>query len=177
MNNEYVMFCGELRHNMLTHYTEKITHCLSDISSLFSLYEAYDIDTLPPCATNYRDALFHFIRLYKADEVSEAVTQASNIDEHLDRLIKDTYVNFLQISLKRIEEAYLCTADTEGKKCLQKSMHTLKDLVLMIRSNSLQIYRLFQSDENVDLITSKIKSVTADMNNLGLISVLIPSKA
>ena len=175
MSNEYKVFTGDFRHDMLQKYTERIESCLKDITFFFDLYKHYQIKTPPPCATNYRDALFHYLKLYNADEQSEAITQASNIDEHLDRLVKDSYINFLQILIRRMKNEYEHQQRKDRRKCLQRGIHMLKDLVLVIRSDSLQIRRFFQSPEGLNVITERFTMVSQDIKRNNLFYVLTQS--
>lgn len=139
---------SNLKEKYLAEQTEKIFDAHNYIANFTNLYKAYYIKEIPPCATNFRDSLFHFKKLYDADTYEEALAQIESSDEHMNRLIKDSLVKYCLILVESFTEIYSSDVlDPKGKSELQHIIHLLKNYVLDIRSKSLNINRINGTDE------------------------------
>lgn len=130
--------------------SDKIFSALEKISLITNLYARCQIKLLPPFATNFRDALFHYKKLYEADTVEEAIEQTEAIDEHLSRAIKDSLMQLVQILLSSITSLYN-DSDFDGsvKLEIQKQIHNLKQAILKLRINSMDIVRISEDSTEI----------------------------
>lgn len=145
---EFERFQGGYREEILKLYADRLSQYMKIFEVFYVLYEAYNIKEYPPCATNLRDAFFHFCRLYEADFIEESILQYGAIDEHLNRLLKDAVNKFLRIIAQRIEKRYgnlLKEGEREDSKVLQECLHEIKNYVLSMRHNSMRIDRVSET--------------------------------
>ncbi len=115
---------------------------------------------MPPFATNFRDALFHYKKLYESDTVEDAISQAEAIDEHLSRAIKDSLMQLVQVLLYSSTFLYE-ENDTEDsdKAELQELIHSFKQSILKLRIDAMDIVRITQ-----DGIIDEIAECIADFS-------------
>lgn len=59
-----------------------------------------------PCRTNYRDAWFHYKKLYEQKSYTKIVQEQYALEEHLIRSVKDAIIKYFQIYLVYIEKIY-----------------------------------------------------------------------
>ena len=59
-----------------------------------------------PCRTNFRDAWFHFKKLYERKDYVKVVQEEYALEEHLIRAVKDAIICYYQIYIRRIEIVY-----------------------------------------------------------------------
>ncbi|MEG0376992.1 MAG: hypothetical protein RR614_00790 [Eubacterium sp.] len=143
MNSEGKRFLDNEKEEILAHYADKIYEYIRLTNSLYLLYKSSGFEEYPPCSTNLRDAIFHFCKLYESDFEEEAILQYSAIDEHLNRMFKDSLIKYLKLVLKRFEDLYEAENGKQGvKQKLQKSIHELKNLEIELRIQSMNIDRL-----------------------------------
>ena len=137
--------------NQLDDICDYSSSCIFDtlekISLLSNLYIKCRIKITPPFATNFRDALFHYKKLYEADTVEDAIEQKEAIDEHLSRALKDCILQLVHILVSATTILYNeSDLDELTKKELQKIIHNLKQAILKLRINSMDIVRVSQDD-------------------------------
>lgn len=111
------------------------------------LYQKSKVKIVPPFATNFRDALFHYAKLYEADTYQEVIEQAGAIEEHLNRAIKDSIIQLAQVTLYSICRIYDTTSDNEERQRIQTYIHRLKGCTLQLRINAMNIVRV-SNDKN-----------------------------
>ena len=61
-----------------------------------------------PCRTNFRDAWFHFKKLYERKDYVKVVQEEYALEEHLIRAVKDAIICYYQIYIRRIEIVLYC---------------------------------------------------------------------
>lgn len=131
--------------------SDSIFLALSRISLISRLYASCKIRIAPPFSTNFRDALFHYKKLYEADTLEEAISQKEAINEHLSRSIKDSLIQLTQVLLFSINSIYEDPNILSNKKLLiQEGMHIIKQAVLKLRIDSMDIVRI--SNDNLAIM-------------------------
>ena len=95
-----------------------------------------------PCAANFRDALFHFKRLYESDFNEEYVAQYESIIEHSNRLYKDSVVRLIQVLIFSLNRLMQDADNEEEYMCLYDFKVSLKKIQLELRLRSLEIKRV-----------------------------------
>ncbi|MBQ8299863.1 MAG: hypothetical protein IJX99_08465 [Clostridia bacterium] len=138
--------------------SDQIFDALEKISLITNLYSVCQIKIPPPFATNFRDSLFHYKKLYESDTVEEALQQTEAIDEHLSRAIKDSLMQLVQILLNSISKIYEDPSVSDTLKLdIQKQIHNLKQAILRLRINSMDIVRI--SEDSVEIMDEIAKCI------------------
>jgi hypothetical protein len=114
----------------------------------------------PACnAINFRDALFHYIKLYdgfleKDDEVFYG--EKSSIREHLDRGVKDSLI-LLICNIRDKIKANININKGSKKRMLRQHYHFFSNMVLEIRLNGTDISRI--NNNIVNQIEKRIENL------------------
>jgi len=85
---------------------------------------------------NFRDSLSHYIQLYETENDEERLAQATSIEEHLFRGIKDIYVYILDKMKIRISLALDNSNSKNEEQDFRKLLHEYKKMEIEIRKNS-----------------------------------------
>ena len=95
------------------------------LSQVKNLYD--DVGYVFPlsCYNNFRDALFHYLKITKLDEESKILCEGYALQEHLHRSIKDSIINFLQqlvICIENLVHLNKISQEQEeySRKCLKE---------------------------------------------------------
>jgi hemerythrin superfamily protein len=117
---------------------------------------------------NFRDALFHYKKMYETQDHKVRIEQQSSINEHLNRGIKDFTINLC--SNYYIPLFYKILVSTNNAWARQ-IYHKLKNLVLEIRLAGQSLQRF--DDANTDWlgrIIVIIEDINKTMNNNATLS-------
>ena len=146
--------------------SSNIFETLEKISLLSNLYIKCRIKITPPFATNFRDALFHYKKLYESDTIEDAIEQKEAIDEHLSRALKDCILQLVQVLVSSLTFLYNDSEfDDKTKNELQIIIHNLKQSILKLRINSMDIVRVSQDEFGVmDEICDCIELCSSNAN-------------
>lgn len=132
--------------NQHTEYIDKYSALIFEYHDLLvqitMLYQKSHVKIVPPFATNFRDALFHYAKLYEADTYQEVIEQAEAIEEHLNRAIKDSIMQLAQVALYSLSGIYSTISDYDERGKIQTYIHRLKGFALQLRINAMNIVRL-----------------------------------
>jgi hypothetical protein len=142
------------------------------IKSIYRLYcPKYILDSASPYI-NFRDALFHYRKMYKAaDEGNEDVIQEQRacIDEHLHRGIKDFIVDICSngyvAAINEIMNSNPQWMDKNTLKSLRHIYHGLKNIVVEIRLGGITISRLDGNSSFFPSLRAEITSFYTLLNN------------
>jgi hypothetical protein len=111
---------------------------------------------------NFRDALFHYQKMYKSHDDRICIEQQASINEHLNRGIKDFVINLCSNYYIPIFHKML---DLSGSLWIRHIYHELKNLVLEIRLAGQSLRRF--DDHNVDWFERMIaivKNINSSLN-------------
>lgn len=145
--NKYTVISSEEHERFCDDASRLIYEYLGLFSLLMGLYETCGIRIPPPFGTNFRDSLFHYKKLYESDTVDEVISQYEAIEEHLSRAIKDSLIQLAQVLLCSASYIYSKQdLSPQNKETIQKFIHRLKQAILNLQLNSMNIIRV--SDNN-----------------------------
>jgi len=146
------------------------------VDNVFIIKEIYDsIDPTKQMGIaspylNFRDALFHYRKMYKAAEKgdnTEFIQQLANIEEHLNRGIKDFAIflcfNFYAPLIRHMMQSKSRCINNDVFCGLRHIYHELKNIVAEIRLGGQNLLRFGNS--KVSWLPSMIK-IISDFKNL-----------
>ncbi len=122
-----------------------------------------------PCAANFRDALFHFKRLYESDFNEEYVAQFESIVEHSNRVYKDSVVRLIQVLIFSLNKLMQNADIQEEYMCLYDFKTSLKNIQLELRLRSLEIKRPLDDQDFLVAANKKITEVLRTLKGKGLL--------
>jgi len=114
---------------------EKLDKYAEIYSILFSTSESIRIKLLLSPLYNFRDALAHYRKLYKASDPDEKLSQTTSIIEHLNRGLKDgCYFILLKVKIGvDYELKNVHHNSSEKTRKLRTILHRYKSLELALR--------------------------------------------
>jgi len=140
------------KNEIIEHQAKNIDFYAKYAVLLESLLEKYNIPKDASPLVNFRDAIFHYVKLYESDNDEQMYGNAFAIEEHLGRGIKDILV-YLIIEIRSSIERYTDTINFRFKSNSDRLpfvelLNKLSNLKLEIRKN----YGKFDQDEIEKLV-------------------------
>jgi hypothetical protein len=110
---------------------------------------------------NFRDALSHYIKLYESTPDSDIyIAQASSIEEHLFRGLKDIIL-YITITMKariiKYKAKYIDIRRLDDQNKFRALIHSYKEIELMMRSNS-EVFLIRDLVQFIDGLAGILKS-------------------
>lgn len=128
---------SDAEHNWYVNRTaDKLIMYFKYLDSLDKWFRESGLELPLACRTNFRDAWFHFKKLYERRDYVKIVQEEYALEEHLIRAVKDAIICYYQIYIRKIERVYGYLSNDKLKTCV--------------------------SSENIQKIKCKISSVTID---------------
>ena len=122
-------------------YDNNIIRVMSFLDDMKTIADSYNHMLPVTCFTNFRDALFHFRKIYYASNKNEIMEQGFALKEHLNRSRTDAIVSLLNFFSYGIR--MLLNDDTicgmYGKK-LRVFLHKMQNINLFKRINGMMIF-------------------------------------
>ena len=127
-------YCSEIYENFIL----RTMHFLDDCKSIADSYN----NLLPAaCFTNFRDALFHFRKLYYSTNRNDILEQGFAIKEHLNRACTDAIIsllNFFSDGIRLLLENGDISADEKSR--LKFFLHRMQSISLFKRINGMMMF-------------------------------------
>lgn len=101
---------------------EDLVRSLDTLIILEKWYEEIGENLPLPSRTNFRDAWFHYKKLYEHRTYKNAIQEQYAAEEHLIRAVKDAVIQYFHIYMKSMEKVYRrvrdgsCLKDEERKR-------------------------------------------------------------
>lgn len=96
---------------------EDLIRSLNTLIILEKWYEEIRENLPLPSRTNFRDAWFHYKKLYEHRTYRNVIQEQYAAEEHLIRAVKDAVIQYFHIYMKSMEKVYRRIRD---KKCLKE---------------------------------------------------------
>lgn len=167
MNTTYKQqYCVEI-------YENNILKTMNFLNKCKMVADSYN-NLLPvACFTNFRDALFHFRKLYYAAEKVEIFEQGFAIKEHLNRAKTDAIISLLTFFSngirKLLQKDGICN---DLKKQLRFFLHKMQRINLFKRANGMMVFSYDISRVSDNEIIELILDYSAFINNSNLVEML-----
>ena len=114
-----------------------------------------------PCRTNFRDAWFHFKKLYERKDYVKVVQEEYALEEHLIRAVKDAIICYYQIYIRRIEIVYQFFRTGNLTDCiLQEHLKDIKrnaEFITVHTDNwTMELYKRLEEPVNMDIFMETV---------------------
>lgn len=97
---------------------EKINNYVTTRETIVKWYDEFGFDFPYSSENNFRDAWFHYKKLYQEHSTYEVICQIATFDEHLQRAEKDSIIYFFQKISESLEFWYYIAMDKKGREQL-----------------------------------------------------------
>lgn len=98
---------SDTEHNRYANRTaQKLIMYFDYLDSLDKWFKESGLELPLACRTNFRDAWFHFKKLYERRDYVKIVQEEYALEEHLIRAVKDAIICYYQIYIRKIERVY-----------------------------------------------------------------------
>ena len=124
----------------------KLDSYVKDLKLITSLFEELQAEAPLSSYANFRDALFHFLKIRTLGDEVQVLQEIYAMDEHLHRSLKDTVVSLFQRLSVQIE--YLMRIPVLSREHIMATMHSDSKLLLDSNKNVVSLKRALEKPEN-----------------------------
>ncbi len=150
---------SETKNKFLDDACEVIELYTGVIVAIFLVFDELNILKHSSILINMRDAMFHYRQMYEKNSLLGLVEQEYAMKEHLNRGVKDGIIRLLNSLLERVEfyfssdeqDKYFLLSKND-KKRYREILHKIKNYMLDIRIDSMNIERIFDQSKVEDRI-------------------------
>lgn len=139
------------------------------IVAIFLVFDELNIIKNSSVLINMRDAMFHYRQMYEKNNIIGLIEQQYAMKEHLNRGVKDGIIHLLNSLLERVEFYFSCNEQDKyfllsktDKKRYREILHKIKNYMLDIRIDSMNIERIFDQSKVKERI-SEAKLYISDL--------------
>lgn len=114
----------EEKKNIQNQVFESVSNAVECLNSIASAYRVFNLDLPMPSYANFRDAMFHYVKIYDNVNFSTVNGNVYALNEHLQRSIKDS----LLWLLNNIVDWIQCFCIDHGNGLSEKSIAVKKEI-------------------------------------------------
>ncbi len=133
------MALNTAKKNNIVYNAYKLISQAEELLTDKSIFENFNIVTYPSCYTNFKDALFHFYKLYMTEDEQDIYDQYYALSEHIARLKADYFSNVLYSVSYCLEGIVINIDNKEKRSAVRSVLHSVKDILYFIRYNGMLI--------------------------------------
>lgn len=148
---------SDAEHNWYVNRTaDKLIMYFEYLDSLDKWFRESGLELPLACRTNFRDAWFHFKKLYERRDYVKIVQEEYALEEHLIRAVKDAIICYYQIYIRKIERVYEYLSNNKLGTCVsQENINKIECKINSVTINTekwdSEIKRYINPEENMQL--------------------------
>ena len=124
----------------------KLDSFVKDLNLITGLFEELQAEAPLPSYANFRDALFHFLKIRSLGDEVQVLQEIYAMDEHLHRSLKDTVISLFQRLSVQIE--YLMRIPELNREHIVATLATDAKLLLDSNKDVVSLKRTLENPEN-----------------------------